>query len=66
MQGGDGGPVEAAVEAFGAKSCGLSQDPLFINAKIPARLRRVVSFRPITTGAFGFDPQIYIKVIISK
>ena len=25
--------VEEAVEALGAKSCGLGQDPLFINAK---------------------------------
>jgi len=33
MQGGDGVPVEAAVEALGAKSRGLSQDPLFINPK---------------------------------
>jgi len=33
MQGGDGVPVEAAVEAFGAESRGLGQDPLFINAK---------------------------------
>jgi len=33
LQGGDGVPVEAAVEAFGAESCGLGQDPLFINPK---------------------------------
>ncbi len=33
MQGGDGVPVEAAVEALGAESRGLGQDPLFINAK---------------------------------
>ena len=33
MQGGDGVPVEAAVEALGAESRGLSQDPLFINPK---------------------------------
>jgi hypothetical protein len=33
MQGADGVPVEEAVEALGAKSCGLGQDPLFINPK---------------------------------
>ena len=30
---GDGVPVEAAVEALGAESRGLGQDPLFINPK---------------------------------
>jgi len=33
MQGGDGVPVETAVEAFGAESRCLGQDPLFINPK---------------------------------
>ena len=33
VEGGDGVPVEAAVEAFGAKSRCLGQDPLFINPK---------------------------------